>query len=510
MIFGVQCEGTNCLNSDPAQNAEAISAGASLVRIPVLVPFYNQTKGIMLLAALDVNVGDTQVFFVSIGTTQNGDLFYGPAWADGVIATVTNHGLTPEPKLTFDTPIVHYVNSAVARFSQIPLLQAAGISYWVMMFNLNGPSNEGSGPILTSPATWRNQIVVTMQQMLLTGAGPCGIGCENEEDGRDSVTNPGPPPIHNGDSSTLAQYFQKMGIVADVAQEFGVPSMDSGTTINGLQAATWFWLFYTIGTPYSRALADAFVTTTFSKNMGQFNFAGAIPTSDNPLGTLGDCLFMGTMSGDILTVIDVLEGSITKNAGLFGTGVALGTFEPPLSQIILAQISGSNGGPGQYQVSIPQDLPLTQFATNTITSGRLARMQKVDQILTALGTMGTTDYNGHFYEIIASSTALVMSYMNSHGFKPCIAGEIGIYSESYYDVIAKLQGCQWLQMPYLFWWSGVGGSAENGGNVSLFNSDGTLRNSGMAFKSFATTGQPQIMGQPGFPLAISPDQVPVL
>jgi hypothetical protein len=510
MIFGVQCEG-GCVNNNPADTVAAISASAFLTRVPILTPFYNMTQGTVFLANQNTNAGSAQVYVAGINGVSVGDLFYGPAWPDEVIATVVGTASAPSPSITFDTPTAFYIHAGTNRFQQIPQLQAAGIPYWAQLFNVDGPSSDGVGPILTSTATWRNQIVFTVEQMLLTGAGPIGLGCENEEDGNNQISNPGPPPQHSGDSSTIPQYLQKLGIVADVAQQFGIPSMDSGTTANGLQLATWFWLFYTIGTAYSRAQADAFVEMTFSKSLGQFDFAGDLPTSANPLGLLGDALFCGSISDDILTVTDVLTGSISPGTGassnLFGPGVSMGMYYPPMSQQIIAQIDGNSGGRGRYQVSIPQDVPPAMMSTASLSGGRLQRIQKVNQILAGLGQSGTTYNNGHLYEIITESVGLIMQYMNTLSPKPLVAGEIGIYSMSAYDVIAKMMGSQWLGLPYIFWWCDAGQTQENGGNVSLLNPDGSLRNSGIAYKSYATTGQPKIAGTPGFPLAINPTQV---
>lgn len=57
-----------------------------------------------------------------------------------------------------------------------------------------------------------------------------------------------------------------------------------------------------------------------------------------------DCAFAGSVTGNVLTVTQILQGTIAVGNTLFGSGVPAGTF-------VASQISGSIGGTGTYQLS---------------------------------------------------------------------------------------------------------------------------------------------------------------
>jgi len=67
-------------------------------------------------------------------------------------------------------------------------------------------------------------------------------------------------------------------------------------------------------------------------------------------------LFVGSISGTILTVTTVVGGEIVAGAPMFGGGVAANI-------IIVAQLSGTPGGIGQYAVSVNQQVSSATFLT---------------------------------------------------------------------------------------------------------------------------------------------------
>ena len=504
--FGTQCRGPTCPGGDTVASAQATSSQAFLCRMPVLVPFTSAASGFNYFASQDATLGDVTVHFASTVGAAVGQTFTSPAWGDNVFATVS---AVTSTTITFSRGVANYVNSATLALSYIAELQAAGIPFGVVVFNLDGQTNTGSGPILTSPATWRNQMVLTHQAIASTGAPPILYAFENEEDGRGTIVDPGPPPIHSGDTSTIAQYIEKLGIGVDVGQQFGIPVMDSGTTTTGLVFAYWFHLFYEIGTTESRAAADVFSGATLSKNEQQFNIAGRLPTSTNLLGTFGSAEFSGFITNDILTVTQVLSGVVTTgtNAALFGAGVALGTYEPPISQLVLAQLDGVAGGAGHYRVSIPQMVPLTTMTLGSVPPTQRLRIQKVNQLLAAYAHVGTTFVNVHWYQVVPRAWADVIKWMQTIVPLPVVFGEVGIYSQSSVDVVAALSAAEALGAPYAFWWNQQ--NSPGPGSVALANPDNTLRMSGHAFVNYVTNTKPLLVGQPPLPPASStPPQPP--
>lgn len=60
-----------------------------------------------------------------------------------------------------------------------------------------------------------------------------------------------------------------------------------------------------------------------------------------------DTLFAGSIAGDVLTVTAVSYGTVAPGDPVYGTGVATGTN-------VTAQLSGTAGGIGTYQIDTPQ------------------------------------------------------------------------------------------------------------------------------------------------------------
>ena len=499
-VFGVQCSTTTCPGGSLPAAAAEVGAGLVLCRTNVLTPFTQLRTGANFFVNQDQLAGDTQIYFTNNTGVLVGDKFSSPAWGDDIVVTAIGVGHSPPSKVTFDTPLNNYVQCPVPALAQIAACQTAGLRYLLAIYNLNGIKLTGSGPILTSAATWRNQVVLTLQAIAAMGQMPECLICENEEDGLDLVTDPGPPPVHNGDSSTVPQYLEKLAIVIDVGLQFGLPTTDSGTTIVGLQSAYWFYLFYTLGTVESRQQADIFVTTGFSKAPGQFNFAGNTPSSNNPLGAYGTAEFIATIDGTLMTVTKLISGSITTGPTetLFGPGVAPGTYDPPTVQYAIEQLNGFSGGRGQYRVAIPQNLGPTQIVVNAIRPTKQKRIQKVNQLLQAYAQIGTKYTNIHWYELIPQSMVGLLEWLYSIGLPQVIFGEVGTYSTSAVDVLAAMSGAIAFQAPYAVWWNEE--SVDNPPNaIALADRAGNVRNNGRAFASFNANQQPKMPGQPPLP-----------
>jgi hypothetical protein len=79
-----------------------------------------------------------------------------------------------------------------------------------------------------------------------------------------------------------------------------------------------------------------------------------------------DCRCTGQITAQVLNVNAVQIGKVLVGATLFGTGVTPCT--------VLAQTSGSPGGPGNYTVSVNQTTP----ANTVFSAGNLARQQNME------------------------------------------------------------------------------------------------------------------------------------
>jgi hypothetical protein len=75
--------------------------------------------------------------------------------------------------------------------------------------------------------------------------------------------------------------------------------------------------------------------------------------------TFVDCSFIGSISGAVLTVTQVLIGSLTINNLVFGPNVALNT-------LIVAQTSGTPLGVGTYTLSQTQNLGSQKMACGVV------------------------------------------------------------------------------------------------------------------------------------------------
>jgi len=79
--------------------------------------------------------------------------------------------------------------------------------------------------------------------------------------------------------------------------------------------------------------------------------------------TLLDAVFLGSIAGDILTITEVVEGSLAAGQHVFGTGIEAGT--------LVTGTVGGTGGIGTYRVS-----PSQTVASGTISGGQVLAMQE--------------------------------------------------------------------------------------------------------------------------------------
>lgn len=121
-----------------------------------------------------------------------------------------------------------------------------------------------------------------------------------------------------------------------------------------------------------------------------FAAAGSTPASATVTGSIGPQTnaFTGSISGNVLTVTAVSQGTLVPGTTLTGTaGVATGTK-------IVGQLSGTTGGVGTYSLNIPEQTVLSGPITGTyglltvasVSSGTLG----VGDVLSGTGGGGVT------------------------------------------------------------------------------------------------------------------------
>lgn len=141
-----------------------------------------------------------------------------------------------------------------------------------------------------------------------------------------------------------------------------------GTTISAMLTGTGGVGTYQVSIP--QTVASATMSTGVSAVPGQVN---RVPEPVNPFFAVAtiirsprfstnvdgsaDVKFIGSITGTVLSVSDVIIGTIQQGATLSGTGVAFGT-------TIINQISGPIGGAGTYSV-----LPSQNNANGTMSAG---------------------------------------------------------------------------------------------------------------------------------------------
>jgi hypothetical protein len=96
------------------------------------------------------------------------------------------------------------------------------------------------------------------------------------------------------------------------------------------------------------------------------------PRLATTVDTYVDCVFTGSIAGDVLTVTAVnpaFSGLITPRAAVFGTGVTVGTR-------VIAQLSGTTGGIGTYSLTGAQTV-----GSRTMAAGVKQLMESTEAVM---------------------------------------------------------------------------------------------------------------------------------
>jgi hypothetical protein len=93
------------------------------------------------------------------------------------------------------------------------------------------------------------------------------------------------------------------------------------------------------------------------------------PRLSTNLDSNADCKLTGSISGTVMTVTAVAQGTINPGASIIGTGVALNTR-------VVQQLTGSAGGTETYSVSISQNL-----ASGTLSAGQMTLLQDSEWVI---------------------------------------------------------------------------------------------------------------------------------
>jgi hypothetical protein len=109
----------------------------------------------------------------------------------------------------------------------------------------------------------------------------------------------------------------------------------------------------------TNAQVDQKCYASFADGSASFAATGSPSTGGSATGSIAAQTFSvtGSITGAVLTVTAVGSGTVEPGATISGTGVATGT-------MVTSQISGTSGGVGTYNVSIPE-----QSAASTTISG---------------------------------------------------------------------------------------------------------------------------------------------
>lgn len=126
------------------------------------------------------------------------------------------------------------------------------------------------------------------------------------------------------------------------------------------------------------------------------NWTGASVT-----GAIAANVFTGSIAGSVLTISAVTTGVLTVGQTISGTAVATG-------QQILSQLTGTPGGVGTYQLSIPQG---TATSTTITGSGGTLTVSAVSSGTLALGDpiSGSGITAGTFISAVSASNGLTGS-----------------------------------------------------------------------------------------------------
>ena len=296
-IWGVQAT-NNAPYGNIVTAAQALGVNAYRIRIGIPWRIMDTNTGQIAFASTDVNpYGASPGVWTLIDQSGN---VPSTGWAlnDPVTSPMLPGGTTISVglsggQITVSQSTIGYINSpfaspnALGAGSQLATVQANAGSYFdCTVFNLNGTTRVGSGPILTSDSDYRQALNDLFNFVILTGHQCNTTTAENEEDGSDNVTSVGPPVVHNGDSSTEAQYLTKLQDLIAVAHSRNILAGNGGLTTVGTGLYYYMVKFYvppypptsnTTNTLANEQIATQFQTYAFTKSQGQANFSNRLP-----------------------------------------------------------------------------------------------------------------------------------------------------------------------------------------------------------------------------------------
>ena len=161
-------------------------------------------------------------------------------------------------------------------------------------------------------------------------------------------------------------------------------------------------------------------------------------------------------------------GIKVTNAGITSQAMAYVVFNDLMDRGMRAEAQAYKQS-AQIAVSAPNIKKKGEFAKQTIA---------------AYKNMDIDYVNFHWYGRSNDTKALeeTINYLQRATGKPIVTNEIGQYDNSPETVKAIIQTCRKEKMPYVIWYSGLKGGGKA---VSLQNADGSLKNTGEAFRDAA-------------------------
>lgn len=243
----------------------------------------------------------------------------------------------------------------------------------------------------------------------------------------------------SGSVAGFVSRYQRALITTYLAQSgLAVPA---GFEVSLHQAGD-FWAYTSTGAVIGQTVYANYATGAIATGA-----AGAAPTggvvtgaiapaaTTSVTGSIGSTTNNLSYANNVLTVTAVGSGALVVGATISGTGVTTGT-------TIVAQLTGTAGGIGMYQVSIEQTVASTTITATygvltvtAVTSGNLAVGDVLSgsgvtagTYITSLGTGtgGTGTYNVSASQTAASTTVTATGYVATKWIvaSPANAGEL--------------------------------------------------------------------------------------